>query len=31
MPSIGVYNEAGERVGEVHLKEEIFGIEPHGH
>jgi len=30
MPSIGVYNAAGEHVGELNLNEEIFGIEPHG-
>ena len=29
MPSIGVYNVAGEQVGELNLNEEIFGIEPH--
>lgn len=30
MPRIGVYNVAGERVGELDLSEEVFGIEPHG-
>jgi large subunit ribosomal protein L4 len=29
VPSIGVYNVAGEQVGELNLNEEIFGIEPH--
>ncbi|GAB6178903.1 50S ribosomal protein L4 [Desulfotomaculum defluvii] len=31
MPKVALYNINGEQVGEVELKDEVFGIEPHEH
>ena len=31
MPKVAVYNISGEKVGEVELKDEVFGIEPNEH
>ena len=31
MPKVSLYNINGEQVGEVELKDEVFGIEPHEH
>lgn len=31
MPKVALYNINGEQVGEIELKDEIFGIEPNKH
>lgn len=31
MPKVALYNINGEQVGEVELKDEVFGVEPHEH